>query len=106
MTSTCAGRTRRPARAPPPRWWYPNRGEAPNPDALALCRDCPVHADCLAHALRHEKFGLWAGTSEKRRRRLRRAAGIRFIPLEPADMTLEPDRADSPDDDHELEETA
>lgn len=38
--------------------------------ALALCERCEVQADCLTVGL-HEKHGIWAGTSERTRRRLR-----------------------------------
>lgn len=43
--------------------------------ALALCRQCPVRADCLAHALEHdERFGIWGGKDERERRQIKRAA--------------------------------
>jgi WhiB family redox-sensing transcriptional regulator len=46
--------------------------------ALAVCRRCPVRAECLDHALTHEKFGVWGGTGQRERARLRRQRGIRL----------------------------
>ena len=48
-----------------------------NPDdrrhALALCAECPVARHCHTHAIdRPEPYGVWAGTSERARRRARR----------------------------------
>jgi WhiB family redox-sensing transcriptional regulator len=55
-----------------PDMFFPKRGKATEP-AKKVCSGCPVKADCLDHALRHrEAFGIWAGTSERERRVLRR----------------------------------
>jgi WhiB family redox-sensing transcriptional regulator len=55
------------------RWFYPGRGEDIAP-ALMYCAACPVAGDCLEYALAHgEIFGIWGGTSERERRRIRRA---------------------------------
>lgn len=43
-----------------------------------LCDSCPVRSQCYMHALRHEDYGAWAGTTERERRRLRKAAGIKL----------------------------
>lgn len=41
--------------------------------ALAICGICPVREDCLDHALEtNERFGVWGGTTERERRKLRR----------------------------------
>jgi WhiB family redox-sensing transcriptional regulator len=42
-------------------------------EAKAICATCPVRADCLGYAMAspREAFGIWGGTSEKQRRRLR-----------------------------------
>lgn len=51
--------------------FYPERGEELDA-ARAVCADCPVKADCLDHAVAlNEKFGVWGGTSERQRRRIR-----------------------------------
>lgn len=62
--------------------WFPERGE-PTDDVKAICRACPVIAECLEYALTTpERAGVWGGTSEKERRRIRRqrakaARGVR-----------------------------
>ena len=52
------------------------RGERADPAVVAACERCPVRDDCLDWAARHEKFGYWAGTSERTRRQLRRRLRI------------------------------
>lgn len=53
-----------------PARFYPGRGPNKIP---AVCSRCPVHDDCLAHALeRPEPLGTWGGTSERQRRRQRK----------------------------------
>jgi WhiB family redox-sensing transcriptional regulator len=52
--------------------FFPERG-ASTRTAKAICRQCPVRAECLEFALRSgEKFGIWGGLSERERRRVRR----------------------------------
>jgi WhiB family redox-sensing transcriptional regulator len=59
---------------PDPDLWFPARGESTS-RAKAICRGCPVRVECLEHALANcERFGVWGATSERERRRLRRAA--------------------------------
>lgn len=50
-------------------------------EAIVACKACKVSDECYIHALRHETFGFWAGTTEADRRRLRKAAGIAVEPL-------------------------
>lgn len=38
-----------------------------------FCRRCPVKDSCLEYALTHTEAGVWAGTTERIRRRLRKA---------------------------------
>lgn len=57
-----------------PELFYPDRGESTF-QAKTVCRSCPVRGDCLAAGLT-ERFGIWAGTSERERRRLRRSRGL------------------------------
>lgn len=53
--------------------FFPERG-ASTKEAKAICAACSVREDCLEYALANgEKFGIWGGTSERERRRLRRA---------------------------------
>jgi WhiB family redox-sensing transcriptional regulator len=71
-----------------PAMFFPGQGEAHGP-ALRICADCPVKEPCLEHALKHERSGIWGGTSERERRRLRRMVGIE----EPKELGLAPGRA-------------
>jgi WhiB family transcriptional regulator, redox-sensing transcriptional regulator len=45
-------------------------------EARAICRTCPVRSECLEAGL-NQKFGVWGGTTERQRRRLRRERGKR-----------------------------
>jgi WhiB family redox-sensing transcriptional regulator len=53
--------------------WFPGQGgdlETPK----AACEQCPVLVECLAYALeRPELCGVWGGTGERQRVRMRRA---------------------------------
>lgn len=42
--------------------------------AKRVCRECPAQADCLEYALStNQDSGIWGGTSEEERRKLRKA---------------------------------
>ncbi len=52
--------------------WFPGRG-ASFREQKEVCAACPVADACLEAALRNgEKDGIWGGTSERERRRIRR----------------------------------
>lgn len=52
--------------------WFTERGEG-QAAQKAVCAACPVIDACLDAALRNgEKDGIWGGTSERERRRIRR----------------------------------
>lgn len=56
-----------------PEIFFPDRGESLKP-AKAVCDQCIVKDECLEFALTSgERFGVWGGTSERERRRIRRA---------------------------------
>lgn len=63
-----------------PDLFFPERGESVD-HARAVCAECPVADACLDWALRHERLGIWAGTSERQRRQMRRQLGIRVETL-------------------------
>lgn len=71
-----------------PDLFYPERGESTR-EAKAVCKACDVRPDCLEYALKGgEKFGIWGGTSERERRRIRRErkkAGLQDKVLRPWD---------------------
>lgn len=52
--------------------FFPARGQSLEP-AKALCECCPVMLECLGYALRSTEplHGIWGGTSERERKRLR-----------------------------------
>jgi WhiB family redox-sensing transcriptional regulator len=57
-----------------PDLFFPSVGE-PLDAARAVCEPCPVREECLAFAVAHsELHGVWAGTSDRERRRLRSEA--------------------------------
>jgi WhiB family redox-sensing transcriptional regulator len=39
--------------------------------AFAVCARCPVRADCLDYALATHSAGIWGGTSDRQRERIR-----------------------------------
>ena len=56
--------------------FFTEQGEATR-SAKEVCAGCPVREECLDYALRNgEKFGIWGGTSERERRRMRREQGL------------------------------
>jgi WhiB family redox-sensing transcriptional regulator len=51
--------------------WFPDKGES-SLRAKAICRSCPVRAECLEYALDHQiEHGIWGGLVRDERRRLR-----------------------------------
>ena len=64
-----------------PSWvMFPARGESLDP-ARAYCAACPVRAECLDWALTTgQTYGVWGGTSERERRRMRRGMTIHRQP--------------------------
>lgn len=47
-----------------------------------LCSTCPFKEPCLMWALKYEGHGVWAGTTEYDRRRLRKQYGVQFTTAE------------------------
>jgi len=41
-----------------------------------MCIQCPIYDDCLEWAVRHERHGLWAGTTPRTRSNMRYNRGI------------------------------
>ena len=52
---------------------FPDKGNARMAyEAIAICDSCPVTAECLNSALEtEERFGIWGGLTERRRREIR-----------------------------------
>lgn len=56
-----------------PAMFFPGKGDNLGVAAAkAVCADCPVKAECLAENL-HERVGVYGGTSDRQRRRIRAA---------------------------------
>jgi WhiB family redox-sensing transcriptional regulator len=53
--------------------WFPEVGFS-GKEAKRICRACPVREQCLALALEQGEQGIWGGTSERDRQRMRREA--------------------------------
>lgn len=45
--------------------------------AQAICRMCPYTERCLEWALEHYEIGIWGGTTEGERRRIRRSRRLK-----------------------------
>ncbi len=59
-----------------PEAFFPEAGGSPR-RARRICMGCEVRAECLEYALRNnEQFGVWGGTSEAQRRRMRTHLGL------------------------------
>ena len=53
-----------------PDLFYPPMGGDPEP-AKRVCAVCPVRLECLRHALNTNEMGVWGGTTESQRRRMK-----------------------------------
>lgn len=58
-----------------PELFFPGRGESTT-EARAVCQTCPCLDACLEWAIANESFGVWGGTTERERRRIRKQRGI------------------------------
>lgn len=45
-------------------------------EALAVCRTCPVRVECLEYAVANRDAGVWGGTTDRQRRKIRKDRGI------------------------------
>ena len=61
--------------------FFPERGgRAAASAAKAVCAACPVSDDCYEYAFAsHERHGIWGGTSERERRRIRRQRRLEAV---------------------------
>jgi len=67
-----------------PELFFPDRADwYSSQTAKKLCRSCHVIDACFAHALKHEEYGVWGGTTGVERRNMRRRMGLRYEPLDP-----------------------
>jgi WhiB family redox-sensing transcriptional regulator len=62
-----------------PEIFFPERGGS-SKAARSVCAQCNVRSQCLEYALNNkEQFGIWGGTSERERRRLRKERSMRRL---------------------------
>jgi WhiB family transcriptional regulator, redox-sensing transcriptional regulator len=66
--------------------WFP-AGDLERETIKALCRSCPERQPCLAWALSHAEWGVWGGTDQEERRRLRLSMGLGTPPTGPTRCT-------------------
>lgn len=65
-------------------WFSQNSGEYKNQELLTrICAGCPARQQCLEYALEYSVIGFWAGTTDRRRKELRRKMGIIPKPILP-----------------------
>ena len=58
------------------RLFFPARGES-SPEAESACGRCPVRLECAEYAIGSgQRFGIWGGTSERQRRRVRAGRAV------------------------------
>lgn len=57
-----------------PEAFFPERGanEYSNVLAKRVCKTCPYKSPCLEWALENKEMGIWGGTTESDRRKIRR----------------------------------
>lgn len=51
---------------------HPARGESLK-EPMAVCEGCVIRPECLAYAMEVQPMGIWGGTTERQRQRIRRA---------------------------------
>lgn len=54
-----------------PDLFFPEGYNASYAEARAICANCPVRIECLDYALSHGEQGVWGGTSDRERQRIR-----------------------------------
>lgn len=60
-----------------PQMFFPEQGDHVGSQAArAVCHGCPCRDACLEWAIAHESSGIWGGTTETERRRIRKQRGI------------------------------
>ncbi len=65
-------------------WFSKDSGEYMNERMLfRICQGCPANNECLDYALNNKVLGYWAGTTERKRKLIRRQLGITAKPVLP-----------------------
>lgn len=76
-----------PCRQDPDRWFPPNNSKSATKPAKDFCNGtdevwpCRVREQCLAYALTHDVRGVWGGSDDIERDKLREKQSIRVVPM-------------------------
>ncbi len=54
--------------------------------AKNLCHKCHVVKECFEYSIHHEKYGIWAGLTERQRQTIRRRLKIKLVQREPINL--------------------
>lgn len=65
-------------------------------DAVKICSTCDVKDPCLEYAIENEPMGIWGGTTEMQRHRLRLLRGVQLPPLRPLPDSVRRSRKNKP----------
>ena len=65
-------------------------------EAVEICRGCVVKEPCLDYAIENEPCGIWGGTTELQRHRMRLFRGTSVPPMRPLPDSLHRKRNQTP----------
>jgi WhiB family redox-sensing transcriptional regulator len=54
-----------------PNSFYPENNRWAEQERKKICRGCPVFAQCMDHAIRYDELGIWGGTTDRERRKIK-----------------------------------
>lgn len=52
-------------------FFYPENNRWAEVSAKKVCAGCPVFAQCMDWALAHDELGIWGGTTDRERRKIK-----------------------------------
>jgi len=64
-----------------PDLWFPTAVHQTGRLAKSLCQKCPWIQECLTYSLHYDVVGIWGGTTDKERAKLRKEKNIEAEPL-------------------------
>lgn len=54
--------------------------------AKLICQDCKQIDHCFAYSIHHERYGIWAGLTERERMTVRRRLNIKTVQKDPMNI--------------------
>lgn len=54
-----------------PELFFPDPAPSAPIAAKQICAGCPVTAQCMDYAIEHDELGIWGGTTERQRKRIK-----------------------------------